>query len=215
MDEETVRAELVNVLQHIDEIRDNNPNITKLIVVPLERLSDTACRLLGRYIANNTHLQELSTDLNIFQGLTKSDSIKELILESVIHNNTLIQSMTPFLQNSPQLVKIDFSQNSITSQGFESVVNALDGGSINELTFDRCRITDISALGNVTLPHIKKISLCNNNRGGLTLGNLGLGYKIGDISSYTSLESLNLSHNNIGIDGCRSIAHLLRKKTQT
>ena len=81
MDEETAHTELVNTLhrQHIDEIRDNNPNVTKLKISPQEvppgRLSDTACRLLGRYIANNTHLINLTLpnnmDLNIFQGLTK------------------------------------------------------------------------------------------------------------------------------------------------
>jgi len=222
MDEENAHAELVNVLQHIDEIRDNSPNVTKLVLSPHEippgRLSEIACRLLGRYIANNTHLINLNlpsnTDVNIFQGLTKSDSIKVLILESVVHytDNTVgmngVQSMTPFLQNSPQLIKIDLSKNIIGSQGFglgfELLVHSLDGGSINELILDKCNITDISALGNVTLPHLKKISLCNNNSRNI--------HNIGDISSYTSLEDLNLSHNNIGIVGCRAIAHLLQKE---
>ena len=229
MDEENVlpiedpyHTELVNVLhrQHIDEIRDNNnPNITKLVLSPREitpgRLSEIACRLLGRYIANNTHLINLTLpsnmDLNIFQGLTKSDSIKVLIFESVARNTfgvDGVQRLVPFLQNSPQLIKIDLSKNGIGSQGFglgfESVVNALDGGSINELILNNCYITDISALGSVTLPHLKKISLCNNNSRNI--------HNIGDISSYTSLESLNLSHNSIGIDGCRAIAHLLQKE---
>ena len=85
MDEENVHTELVTVLYRlpIEEIRDNNPNVTKLKIsnstwaheIPLGRLSDKACRLLGRYIANNTHLINLTLpnnmDLNIFQGLTK------------------------------------------------------------------------------------------------------------------------------------------------
>ena len=99
MDEENVlpiedpyHTELVSVLQHIDEIRDNNnPNITKLVLTPHEippgRLSAIACRLLGRYIANNTHLQELQLSgigfsdaiiVQLFQELTKSDSITNL-----------------------------------------------------------------------------------------------------------------------------------------
>jgi len=109
--------------------------------------------------------------------------------------------MTPFLQNSPKLIKIDLSQNNL-SEGFESLVNALDGGSINDLTLDHCSITDASFLGNVTLTCIKKISLWNNN-----IQNIG-----GDMSSYTTLESLNLDKNRIGVDGCRAIAHLLQKE---
>ena len=85
MDEETVHAELVSVFNHrlpIEEIRDNNPSITNLSIPPdVHRLSDKAWRLLGRYIANNTHLQELTiliddTMSSLFRGLTKSSSIE-------------------------------------------------------------------------------------------------------------------------------------------
>ena len=221
MDEEIVHTELVNLLNRlqIDEIRDNNPTVTKLVFVRSDnRLSDAGWRLLGRYIANNTHLQRLMfsslTDakvIQLFQELTKSSSIT--VLSSfdpcAINLGNIgmagVQTMIPFLQKSPKLIKIDLSKNNIDSQGFESLVNALDGGKIEDLFLNECNITDISALGNVTLPCIKKLSLCNNN-------SLGLGYNIGDISSYTSLEDLNLRGNGIGIDGCRAIANLLQKE---
>lgn len=183
MDEENAHAELVNVLQHIDEIRDNSPNVTKLVLSPHEippgRLSEIACRLLGRYIANNTHLQSLmfSSDLTdvkvvqLFQELTKSDSITYLNLGSFnhnhglhSHNNTLglngVRSMTTFLQNSPRLIGLNLSANtSMNTAVFDVLVNVLNGRAIKELHLNKCSITDISSLGNVTLPHLQKLDL--------------------------------------------------------
>lgn len=201
----------------IHEIRDNNPNVTKLDLKGV--LSVTAWKLLGRYIANNTHLEYLQLSgiglsdetivvSSLFRGLTKSSSIEVLKFDNSRSLNNFsadgVRSMIPFLQNSPQLKVIDFSgNNNVDTAVFEVLVNALDGGSINELTLNRCSITDISSLGgNVTLPCIKKISLYNNN-----IQNIG-----GDMSSYTTLESLNLDINRIGVDGCQALAHLLQKE---
>jgi len=224
MDEENVHAELVSALHglQIEEIRDNNPGITNLnISRDVYRLSDKAWTLLGRYIANNTHLDVIhlgccsindnlpsNTDSNIFQGLTKSDSIKELVLESVIHNNfgaEGIRSMTSFLQNSPQFVKLNISgYSSMDTAAFEILVNILNGGRIKELNLGHCCITDISAFGNVTLPLLQKLNLAENS-----IQNIG---NISTLENYTSLTALNLNKNNIGIDGCRAIAHLLQKE---
>ena len=45
------------------------------------------------------------------------------------------------------------------------MINALDGGLIEELVLSRCSITDISTLGTVTLPCLKKITLDENRIG--------------------------------------------------
>jgi len=112
-----------------------------------------------------------------------------------------VESMLLFLRNSPQLAKLNLSGNSITSQGFESLVNALDGGIIKHLDLDGCGIEDISSLGNVRLHHLEKITLSVN-----TIHN------IPPLENYTGLTSLRLSSNDIGREGCRAIARLLQKE---
>lgn len=217
MDDEQGHAELVSISSVVEEIRNNNPNIKKLdLTLPRSaQLSDTAWKLFGRYIANNTYLENLIsrglTDermVPLFRGLTKSSSIEVLNFDNSrsLYNFGAegIRSMTPFLQNSPKLIKIDLSKNNIDSQGFESLVNALDGGKFEDLPLNKCSITDISALGNVTLPHLRKLDLAENS-----IQNIG---NISTLENYTNLIALKLSKNSIGIEGCRAIAHLLQKE---
>lgn len=180
-----MHAELVSALRgfQANEIRDNDPSEIWLNLLGLDpqvaQLSDLALRLLGRYIANNTHLQSLmfSSDLTdvkvvqLFQELTKSDSITYLNLGSFnhnhglhSHNNTLglngVRSMTTFLQNSPRLIGLNLSANtSMNTAVFDVLVNVLNGRAIKELHLNKCSITDISSLGNVTLPHLQKLDL--------------------------------------------------------
>ena len=209
--------------EKINAIKNNSQNVKRfqMIADDVDSLSDLAWQLLGRYIAKNTHLEVIrltKCSLNdnhmrmLMQGLVRSESINEIDLSSTLYansnlNNHLgvdgIRSMIPFLQNSPRLSVIDLNHNQrIGSEAFESLVSALDGGAIEELHLVGCRIEDISALGNTTLPHLKTLSLINNN--------INL---IGDISSCTSLESLNLS-GNLGVNytRCRAIAHLLQNE---
>lgn len=136
------------------------------------RLSELAWELLGRYVANNAHLSVMKlvncnlTDekmLLLFQGLIRSDSIDTINCSSRwtanVTTSSIVQSMSPFLQNFPQLSIITFANIGIGSQGFESLVKALNGGPIEELVLCRCDITDISALNlsSVTLPHLKRL----------------------------------------------------------
>ena len=189
----------------IRDIKNNNPLVKSFFIFErndINGFSDISWRLLGRYIANNTHLQELhfsgigfsdETIVQLFQELTKSNSITNLNIGIFnIHMALLrfgtagVQSMLPFLQNSPQLAKLDLSGNGINSQGFESLVNALDGGIIKQLDLDGCSIEDISSLGNVTLRHLEMISLGAN-----TIHN------IPPLENYTGLTSLRLYGNSI------------------
>ena len=205
----------------IRDIKNNNPLVKSFFIFErndINGFTDLSWNLLGRYIANNTHLQELhfsgigfsdATIVQLFQELTKSDSITNLNMGIFNIHMALrlsfgmagVQSMLPFLQNSPQLVKLNLSGNDIGSQGFESLVNALDGGIIKHLDLDGCGIEDISPLGNVRLHHLEKITL-NANRI----------HNIPPLENYTGLTSLSLYRNSIGIDGCRALAHLLLKE---
>ena len=85
----------------------------------LGQLSDLAWETLGRYIANNTHLEEIAifenmsiTDAKmalLFRGLTKSNSLQKFDLMSENHpaiGTNGIRSMVPFLKNSPNLSKL-------------------------------------------------------------------------------------------------------------
>ena len=181
----------------INEIKSNYQHLKTfhLTANDVGTLSDLAWSLLGQYIANNTHLEEIRlTKRNIndnhmrllFQGLTKSSSINELNLSNMEVGIVGIRSMIPFLRNSPKLLEINLNNNDIGGEPFDALINALDGGPIEELHLRVCSISDISVLGNVTLPRLKKIDLGSNN---------------------TSVR-----RNNIGIDGCRTIANLLQNE---
>ena len=206
----------------INAIKNNNQNVKtfQMVADDVACLSELAWHLLGRYIANNTHLEVIKLtkcSLNdthmimLFRRLDRSESIKEIDLSSTLYpnsnlNNRLsidgIRSMILFLQNTPKLLEINLNFNGRINNGaFGVLLNALNGGPMEELHLCRCAISDISFLGNVTLPHLKKIDLNDNYIHG-----------IGDvISSYTGLESLELRGNDeVDIDSCRAIAHLLQ-----
>ena len=210
-------------------IRSNNPDVTKFGVnnllvhartgVPVSEafvnLSDLlAWELIGRYITNNTHLKQIGlvycdmTDSKIsslFRGLTKSCSVKQLLLTKNDFGIEGIRSMVPFLQNSPNLSKLDLTGNrNITTGVFELLVNALNGRPIENLQLRRCKIDNISALENCALPCLRELSLQKNN-----IQNMGSAFAL---ENYTSLGELYLSSTYFGIDGCRTIANLLRKK---
>ena len=169
--------------------------------------------LLGRYIANNTHLKEINgEDVHtyddrlleyLFRGLTRSSSIERFILTRDEGNLYCMQSMVPFFQNSPKLSMISLNFNFIYNEGFELLVNALDGGPIEFLFLNGCRISDIAALENCALPKLRNLALNYNeisNIGGATA-----------LVNLTTLEEISLKDNKICSNGCTAIGNLLRK----
>ena len=174
-------------------IRDNNDDLIEFLLgfEDGRKFSDLAWQLLGRYIANNTHLKKVDLEgsgLNdakmsaLFRGLTKSNSI--YILDLMENNFGLdgVRCMIPFLENSPQLNSLLFGRNAnINTECFELLVRTLNGidRSGEDLYFSGCNIEDISALKVYALPH---------------------------------LRNLYLRGNNIGRDGCMVIANLLQQK---
>jgi len=241
------------ITTNINQIRNNDPGVVKFFMSGdnTPRLSELVWELLGRYIANNTHLSvmnlansDLIDDMVVllFRGLVRSDSISEIDMSSFVNLGHYInqvgaegiRSMIPFLQNSPQLKVITFSNNnSLGNEAFVVLINALDGGPIEELRLHKCSISDISALDNVTLPRLKRINLSHNNIGrkgiivlsnilqqeGSTLTKLYLeSTGIGDegieilatsLKYNTSLTILGLGGNTIREMGCKAILKLL------
>ena len=206
-----------HVRDEINDIRNNNPDNTgfSLRYQYVSQFSDLALELIGRYIASNTHLKEInlsnfslndSTISNIFRRLSQGHQVLEELhlIENQIGPNG-IRSMVPFLKNSQQLSNLDLSCNrNIKTEGFEVLINALDGGLIEELNLWKCKIEDISVLGNCTLSHLRDLELQNNN-----IRSMG---SISTLQNYTNLERLDLEGNNVGIDGCRTIAKLLQNE---
>ena len=205
-----------HVRNEINNMKNNNPDKIEfsLQYQNVSQFSDFALELIGRYIASNTHLKEInlsnfslndSTISNIFRRLSQGQVLEELhLIENQIGPNG-IRSMVPFLKNSQKLSNLDLSCNrNIKTEGFEVLINALDGGLIEELNLWKCKIEDISVLGNCTLPYLRVLELSDNNI--RSMGN------ISTLQHCTNLKRLDLKRNNVGIDGCRKIAKLLQNE---
>jgi len=176
----------------INDIKNNDPDETELILnsSDVERFTDLSWRLLGRYIANNIHLEALVlsccrlTDENmalLFRELPSSSSISALDMRMNDFGIEGVRCMLPFFENTPNLSNIEFSRNNINSEGFELLVNTLHRVSSKVKTIDLCycNIIDISALDTYNLPN---------------------------------LQSLTLDGNKIGRDGCRILSSVLQKE---
>mmetsp|Transcript_17040 Transcript_17040/g.30583 ORF Transcript_17040/g.30583 Transcript_17040/m.30583 type:complete len:240 (+) Transcript_17040:16-735(+) len=209
-------GEHVNIL-HRDEInwiRNNDPRRTTFVLEhdDAEKFSDLALELLGLYIAENEHLEHLRLEdlqlmdddiYHLFLDLTWSISLKELKLGGNPFGLNGVRSMLPFLKNSPNLVMLSIGDNNnFNTECFSLLIGGLHGGSIEELILRNCSIDDISALLNYMLPHLKSLDLENNNI-----------RTIPSIEEYTTLEKLLLEGNNIGMQGCKSVAKLLQNQS--
>mmetsp|Transcript_3160 Transcript_3160/g.5764 ORF Transcript_3160/g.5764 Transcript_3160/m.5764 type:complete len:510 (+) Transcript_3160:97-1626(+) len=195
----------------------------------VDYFSDLAWELLGRYIADNHHLYRIDlsflhshlTDENmthLFKKLTRSRSLKKMDLLCNEFGLSGIQSMVPLLKNAQSLTKLDIGGNdninnecfrillggndNINSECFRLIVEALHGGSIEQVHFGDCNIDDIMALEYCTLPNLRFLDLDSNNI-----------QSIPSLEKYTNLEQLWLMGNNIGKEGCRSIAKLLQNES--
>jgi len=242
-------------MNRINEIRNNNPNVKlfQMTCADVASLGELAWELLGQYIANNTHLNAIklgTCGINnnhmrlLFQGLIRSDSIVEIDMSNFnptihdAHFNQVglvgIQCMIPFLKTSPQLINLNlYGNRCLNNEGFQLLINTLDGGPIEEFNLGLCSITDISALGSVSLPRLRMVTLNDNKIGGegiimlsnilqketstltrLHLGNVGIGDEdikiLADSLKYnTKLSFLDLTGNEITEIGYRTILNLL------
>ena len=187
----------------VNRIKGNSKSCTRFSMcrADADPFSDLALELIGKYMASNTRLKDIgfgglrmdnSRMKLLFQGLTGSKSVESLsfyirgVDREVVFGADAISDMVPFLKNAPNLSYISLSGNEILTEGFELLVNALDGGSITQLLLDECKIDDISALERCTLPRLFMLHLSENC---IT--------SIPSLKNHTSLRWLTLSNNKI------------------
>jgi len=122
----------------INLIKDNDPDFTRFILDPsdADRFTDLAWTLLGRYIANNTHLKEINLEncrltdekmASLFRELTRIISLERLDIDDNEFGIEGVRSMISFLQNSPNLSVLYLGGNrNIKSECFELLISALE-----------------------------------------------------------------------------------------
>ena len=200
----------------INQIGDNDPDLTEFYLESddAEEFTDLAWELLGGYIANNDHLTDVDLadcHLNdvkmsfLFKNWTRAKSLSKLDLSANNFGIDGIQSMVPFLKNARNISELDITRNhNINAECFRLLVDALHsgGGTIEALRMWRCSIDDITELENYSLPRLKIFSLSHNTIHSIPPS----------LENWTNIETLYLSNNNIGREGCRSIANLLQKE---
>jgi hypothetical protein len=140
----------------LQRVRQNDRDTTELqgdgSHERIQNMTDEEWEELGRTICNNTHLKEL--DLRhgahndhkmtfLFRGLTRSSSIKDMMLRDNELSVAGVQSMVPFLQNSNNLRELDLDGNNIQSEGFNVLFQALGNSPIEELSCSNCGIESI------------------------------------------------------------------------
>ena len=144
-----------------DQIRMNDPGRFS-IHLDGDVLSYNAARLLGRYIATNEHITDLSTrDVSgpLFQELGGSRSLTKLMVDSILSYET-VQSMAQFLMNAPKLNSIVLRNGSVS---LLVIIHALNGrSSIEKLSLDYCDPDSVSTVGSCIMPNLKSLRLSNS-----------------------------------------------------
>ena len=116
--------------------------------------NNDAWKLLGGYIAKNTHLKSIKIChcndeqmVLLFSGLRRSSSLKRLELSNNEFGIEGVRSMIPFLENSPSISDIRFFNN-FNTECFEALISALHNKGVERLQLENspntvCNIEDI------------------------------------------------------------------------
>jgi len=184
-----------------------------------DHLTNLAWKLLGGYIANNTHLNEVTIDgrdldnnnmCTLFETLVRSSSLRILFLINNSFDVEGVRSLVPFLGNAPELITLSISGNTnINTECFEMVTRALHNRGMRRLVFEDCNITDVSALVTYNLPNLNNLSLNGNNiskSGCIALSNVL--QKEG-----STLKYLHLDSTGIGDEEAELVATALKHNT--
>ena len=208
-------------LERFRQLRNNQPtnnNEFSLEESETAPFTNRAWRLLGRYIANNTHLQKLDLDgcltdekmALLFSELAKSSSLQQMYASYNSFGLVGVQNMLPFLRNANLSVLDLMSNTNINTECFEVLISALNGKSINILGFRNCNITNISALDRYHLPCLHTLNLNHNNigrEGCIILSNF-------QQNRGSTLRHLHLNSTGIDDEGAEILATLLKNDTK-
>ena len=218
----TLRESNADIRGSVALIRDNDSSTTSFYLRYLwERELNTSLpwQLIGRYIANNTHLKSFHICYNftslfinekmavLFGELVSSNSIERIDLSNNRFGTNGFRCMVPFLK-STRLMHIDLSCNFLGNECFELLIHALDEKPIKELKLGLCRITDISALNTNTLPQLETLDLDYNE-----IGNAGIVIVSSILQKESRLTTLNLSNTDIDDEGAELLADSLKHNT--
>ena len=215
-------------------IKENDPRVEEINCFhfseedDLQNMTDEELEELGNAIAKNTHLKKVKLSyafLNehkvtfLFQGLTRSSSVEEMLLNGNNLSTVGVRSMVPFLQSANNLTYLDVGTNKfLQSEGFNVLFRALRDSPIETLQCNDCGIDSLEIDIEHLPKHLKKLRLFDNSinsdgcrglakllQGGSTLTDLslqrnqidddGVGILVGALRSNTSLRKLFLSGN--------------------
>jgi len=203
----------------LKRIKENHPQQTAIREHGgdhIQNISNEKWEELGRDIANNTHLTHVDlsySSLNdqkmsfLFRGLTRSSSIKDLVLQ--FNHFGAIGAMVPFLQNANSLTHLDLSYNDILTEGFNLIFRELRDSPIEYLHCCHCEIESIE-IDNEHLPrNLKSLYLDGNKINADGCRELAKLLQGGD----STLEHLNLEDNKIDDEGVEMLVDALENNT--
>ena len=197
-------------------------NMFRLESYDASLFTNLAWNLLGRYIANNTHLVMfdlfncgITNEIMalLFRELTGSVSLRELYLTHNELGIDGIRCMVPFLESSSTLHTLNLTScRNVDTDCFEILISALDGKPIKELYLNGCDIFNVSPLNTYNLPNLLRLNLrCNNIgiEGCITISISNLLQKEG-----STLTHLILTNTGIDDDVAEIIASSLKQNTK-
>lgn len=227
-----------NCRRMLRSLKNNDQNCT-CIYLPADDASsftNDSFELVAQYIANNTHLREMSLDytcltdeqvVQLFTHLTKSNSLESMGLGSMSEadagaepiNTGLngvgingLRSMVPFLQNTPQLDTFHCTCSpNVNAECFRLLIDTFHGNTkLIEISVGSCNIDDISALKTCSIPNLSSLSLHGNKIG--SNGCKALSYMLK--RKVSSLSYLDLGDNSIGDEGAEILATSLKQNSK-
>lgn len=203
-------------------IRDNDSSTTSFYLRYLwvmELNTGLAWQLLGRYIANNTHLKHLQICSNsncfndermviLFGELVSSSSIERIDLSDNQIGIDGLRCAVPFLKSTRSLY-INLSHNILGYECFDLLIDTLYEKPIKELNLHHCGIRYISTLRTNTLPQLEILDLGYNQ-----IRNAGI-MIVSDMMQKkdSRLTKLNLSDTGIDDKGAELLADSLKQNT--
>eukprot|EP00985_Skeletonema_marinoi_P031906 scaffold37865_cov151-Skeletonema_marinoi.AAC.1 len=210
-DEDEYEQVFIESMQNVKDNEDVRDLCAEGSYGYIQNMTNEDWEQLGRDISNHDHLGSLSItrhaleDENmsfLFRGLTKSNTIKYVTLYENDFGAEGVLAMVPFLQNVDYLEELNLNDNTITSEGFNSVFRALHGSAINYLRCSGCGIDSIKIDNDYIPRNLRILGLCHNSinaDGCRELAKL----------LQRSLLSLELSKNCIDDEGVEILANSL------
>ena len=185
------------VVEQILRIKHNSSQVKCMKLTDLSQYTgnwdEEEWKRLGVILGHNIYVEELKLigdnrqNLNVsdlFIGLQMNQHISKLSLVGINLGGNAMKKLAPFLSNNPLLKKIELSGCTIGSSGIDTLSNALLGRSEDSL---------------------ENIDLNGNN-----FGDINLDMLVRSLIKCSRLKLLLLNDNGIGINGCTSLANLLK-----